>query len=298
MDHKPLPDDTQRDWTSIAHEYLDSGDGFQAHMAASEATHRHPGDAEAWHIRAQASLELDNGSDALFEITEALRLNADDPRFHGVLGDVHCGARDWVRAREAYERARALDPGNPLYAIGVANTYVDKDVELAIPLYENAVRDYPDVAYFKEGLAAALADSITDQWSEFADGSRSITNEAQLAFSRETLARISTLDLRGEELAEVREHVGEIQRLVDRAAQVKWYGSDHVVAYLAATGVSVLTFLIALGSGNGGLALVALVAVAAIVTGYVIRHRMPDWKWTQRTVSQSVRRTGRQVSRG
>lgn len=294
MEPQPVPGETRQDWKSIAQDYLDRGDGFQAHMAAGEATHQRPGDAEAWYLRAQASVEIDNGNDALFEITEAIRLNPDDPRFHCVLGDIHCGARDWIRARQAYERAQALDPGSPLYAIGIANTYAD-NLELAIPMYEKAVREYPDNAFFREHLAAALAESITDQWSEFADGSRSITNEAQLDFSREMLQRIANLDLRAEEFTEVRTYIAEIRRQVDRAAQVRWHGSDHMVAYLVAAAAGLLTFLLVAGAGNPGLGVLALLGTAAIITGYVVRHRMPDWKWAQRTVSQSVRRTGRQA---
>ncbi|WP_019932840.1 lipopolysaccharide assembly protein LapB [Nocardia sp. BMG111209] len=293
MEPQPLPGETSQDWKSIAQDYLDRGDGFQAHMAASEGTHQHPGDAEAWFLRAQASVELDHGNDALFEVTEALRLDSTDPRFHCVLGDIHCGARDWVRARRAYEQAQALDPGSPLYAIGIANTYAD-NLELALPIYEEAVRKHPDNAFFREHLAAALADSITDQWSEFADDSRSITNEAQLDFSREMLARIAELDLRGEEFTEVRAHIAEIRRVVDRAAQVKWYGSDHMAAYLITVAVCVVTFLVAIGTGEGGLGVLAFLGIAGTVTGYVLRHRMPEWKWTRRSVSQSVRRSGRQ----
>ncbi|MFE3259451.1 tetratricopeptide repeat protein [Nocardia sp. NPDC059091] len=293
MDPQPLSGDTRPDWNSIAQDYLDRGDGFQAHMAAREATHQRPGDAEAWYIRAQASLELDNGNDALFEITEAIRLHSGDPRFHCVLGDIHCGARDWTRARAAYERAQALDPSSPLYAIGIANTYAD-NLELAIPIYEKAVREYPGNAYFREHLAAALADSITDRWSEFADGGRCITNQAQLDSSWKVLERIADLDLRAAEFSEVRTHIAEIRRLVERAAQVRWYGSDHIVAYLVATAVCVLTFLIAAGAGDGGLGVLGLLGGVAIVTGYVLRHRMPEWKWTRRSVSQSVRRTGQQ----
>ncbi|MRH87656.1 tetratricopeptide repeat protein [Nocardia sp. SYP-A9097] len=293
MEPQYLSGESHPDWNSIAQDYLDRGDGFQAHMAAQEATHQRPGDAEAWYIRAQASLELDNGNDALFEITEAIRLCSDDPRFHCVLGDIHCGARDWVRARAAYERAQALDPRSPLYAIGIANTYVD-NLEMAIPIYEKSVREYPDNVYFREQLAAALVESITDEWSEYADGGRGITSQAQLDFSRQVLKRIAGLDLRTAEFADVCTHIAEIQRLVDRAAQVRWYGSDHIVAYLVATSVCVLTFLIAVGAGAGGPAVLGLLGVAAIVTCYVLRHRMPDWKWTRRSVSQSVSRTGRQ----
>jgi predicted Zn-dependent protease len=282
-----------RDWKPAAQEYLDSGDAFQAHMAASEATGSDPGDAQAWYLRAQASVELDNDNDALFEITEALRLDPGDPRFHCVLGDIHCGARDWVRARQAYEQAQALDPSSPLYAIGIANTYAD-DLESAMPIYEDAARRYPDNTFFRERLAAALADSITAGWSEFADGSRSITSLAQLEFSRELLQRIATLDLRAEEFAELRAHIAEIRRVVNRAAQVRWYGSDYVAVYLGALGACLVALLFAAGTGNGGVEILAFLGIAGIVTGYVLRHRMPDWKWTRRTVSQSVRRTGLQ----
>lgn len=287
-------DPAPQDWTSIAQGYLDDGDGFQAHMAATEATQRSPGDAHAWYIRAQASLELDHGSDALFEITEAIRLEADNPRFHAVLGDVHCGAEDWTRARQSYQRAQALDPSTPLYAIGIANTYLDTDPDLAIPIYEKAVGDYPDVALFREHLAAGLLESITAGWSEFADGSRSITNETQLAHSRQLLARIARLDLRGEDFTEIRGHIAEIDRLVDRAAQVKWYGSEHAVAYLLGVAGSVLAIVIAFAAGSGAVALLAASGTVAIVTGYIVRHRMPEWKWTQRNVSRTVRRSGLQ----
>ncbi|MCP2278423.1 hypothetical protein SAMN04244553_3626 [Nocardia amikacinitolerans] len=282
-----------RDWAAIAEGYLDSGDDVQAHMAAKEATNRQPDNAVAWHIRARASLRLDKRADALFEVNEAVRLGPHVAEFYATLGDVRCAETDWRRAREAYSRAKALDPANPFYAVGIANTYVD-DLDTAISIYEDAVRENPSNLYFREGLAVAVAESITEQWSELADGGRAITSAAQLEHARRGLARLDSLDLSGPEFDEAREQVDEIRRLADRATRVQWYGSDHMGAYLLGTGVAITLFLIGIAAGNGGLGFLAVLLGAGIVVLYVRRHRMAGWQWMRRQVSESVRRTGLQ----
>ncbi|MGV9674042.1 tetratricopeptide repeat protein [Nocardia sp. NPDC003482] len=286
-----------RDWAEIAQEYLAGGDDTQAHRAAQEATNQRPDDPVAWHLRAQASLSLGRQADALFEVNEAVRLSPYVAEFHATLGDVRCAEQDWPRAREAYSRARELDPANPAYAVGVATTLVD-DLDTAVALCEEAVREHPSNTYFRECLVAALADSITEGWSELADGDRAITNAAQLRHARERLARIATVDLSEPEFEEVRAHLDEIRRITDRAERVRWYGSDHMAAYLGGMAVAVVAFLIGTGSGSGGLAFLAVLVGVGIAAVYVGRHRMAGWRWTRRHVTDSVRRTGLQDGSG
>ncbi|CAM3804357.1 tetratricopeptide repeat protein [Smaragdicoccus niigatensis] len=290
----PPPSSGDRNWLAIAEEYLSAGNEMQASYAAREATTQQPDNPQAWYIRAQASMAQDLVNDAQFEISEAIRLNPNDPRYLSILGDIYIDGGNVLRAREAYEKAQKLDPTNPFYAVGIADTYPDNP-ELQIPIYERAVAENPGIDYFTMGLAIALFNRTWGHLSRLADGSRIITNVAQIESGRATLARIRALNLPRDLDPEFAAGLAELSRIVDGAERVRWYGSDNMAGYGGGLAVATIAMLILFGGGDGGLGFLAMLTVAGIIAIYVVRHRMPEWKRHSKIAPKATVRSGLQV---
>ncbi|MBC7595656.1 MAG: DnaJ domain-containing protein [Kineosporiaceae bacterium] len=287
-----------RDWVEIARQYLDSGNASQANYAAREATTQQSENPDAWYVRGMSSHILSNYADADFELGEAIRLNPNDPTYHCEMGDLYSSADQAPRAQQAYQRASDLDPSNLFYQVGVASTLTAQGhAGQAVPILKKAVDANPDNDLFIFHYAIAALDSTTDQWSQFADGSSSITNDAQLALTRTNLRTVEALRVSDPEL---KEHIDEISRMADKAERVKWFGSDNILGYLGGLAVTFVGVLICFGiasGGNGGAGFVGflfLVALVLIPVIFVRRHRMPGWKWEQKHVPAFVRQSGLQ----
>ncbi|QSE87876.1 tetratricopeptide repeat protein (plasmid) [Rhodococcus pseudokoreensis] len=287
--HPPAGGAPGRDWVAVAQGYLDSGNAVQAHLAGTEATNQNSGNPDGWYVRAQASLELENRANAEFEISEALRLSPNNPEYHCVLGDIYLDADQYDRARSSYERAQSLEPSNPFHAVGIADTYYRAHrPDLALPILEKTVEDHPTIMGIKDALAAVVISAAASQWSQHADDTATITNEAQLEVGKKALQRISQLGITDTEtLADIE----TFRKVVVDAEQVKWFSSDSLAGY----GLTVLVAAITLFVASGLISFLAFVVLIGIVALYVYRHRMPDWKWRQRKLPANVTRTGAQV---
>lgn len=302
----PMPQQTGpsagRDWVETARQYLDSGNASQANYAAREATSQNSENPDAWYVRGMSSHILGNHSDSEFELGEAIRLNPNDPTYHCELGDLYSSADQAGRAQQAYQRASDLDPSNLFYQVGVASTLTAQGrPDQAITILRKAIEANPDNELFNYHYTIALLDSTTDKWSQFADGTSSITNDAQLELTRTNLRTIRGIRVND---GEIKAHIDELSRLADKAERVKWFGSDNILAYLGGLGVSLIGMLISFGIASGGdggagffgfLFLVALVLIPVI---FVKRHRMPGWKWEQKNVPPFVRQSGLQSTGG
>lgn len=287
-----------RDWVEIARQYLDSGNASQANYAAREATTQQSENPDAWYVRGVSSHILNNYSDAEFELGEAVRLNPNEPTYHCEMGDLYSSADQAPRAQQEYQRASDLDPGNVFYQVGVASTLTAQgQAGEAVPILKKAVDAIPDNDLFNFHYATAVLDSTTDQWSHFADGTSSITNEAQLALTRTNLRTVGALRVTDPGL---KEQIDEISHLADEADAVKWFGSDNLLGYLGGLAVAFVGMLISFGiasGGNGGagfFGFLFLVALVLIPVVFVSRHCMPGWKWEQKHVPAFVRQSGLQ----
>lgn len=295
---QPSPGVGGRDWVEVARQYLDSGNASQANYAAREATAQQSENPDAWYVRGMSSHILSNYADAEFELGEAIRLNPNEPTYHCEMGDLYSSADQAPRAQQAYQRASDLDPSNLFYQVGVASTLTAQgQAGQALPILKRAIDANPDNDLFNFHYAIAVLDSTTDRWSHFADGSSSITNDAQLALTRTNLRTVAALRITDPEL---KEHIDEISRIADKAEAVKWFGSDNIFGYLGGLAVAFVGMLISFGiasGGNGGAGFVGflfLVALALIPVIFVRRHRMPGWKWEQKHVPDFVRQSGLQ----
>lgn len=287
------PVSSARDWVAVARGYVDDELGAQANAAAREATTHEPDNAEAWYVRACASQLVNDTGDAIFAISEALRLSPSNAMYHCELGDLYAGDQ-WPQAQDSYQRASDLEPSNAFYRAGVASTYIGMDEPArAIPIYKEIVASHPEVELFQERFAVALLDDVVNQWSLFPDGTSSILTDAQAVYSREALSTVSTLRVVAPELTA---HIAEIRRLVNGAEKVKWYGSDNIFGYLIAFAVAFIAFIAgcASGSGGAGVAVISLVIGVLIVFIFTKRHRTVGWKWQAKSAPAQVRASGLQ----
>lgn len=282
-----------RDWVQIAYEYLSSGSASQANYAAREATNQNPDNPEAWYVRGVSSGNLGNAADAEFELGEAIRLNPHEASYHCELGDLYNANDAPARAQVAYQRASDLEPANLFYRVGVATTLTAQGrAAEAVPIIEDVVDAEPDNELFAFHYAIALLDSTTDQWSEYADGTKGILNIAQLALTKVTLDTVTSLKITDPEL---NAHIDEISRVAERAERVKWYGSDNLLVYLGGFGAALVAMLIFFSiPSTAFLGVLALAAVVAIPIVFAKRHNMPGWKWDAKHSPPFVQRTGLQ----
>lgn len=78
-------------------------------------------------------------------VAVVLRLNPDSVAGHLLAASLHGVFRDMARAREDFERALALDPGNPRALLGLARLALEEDDPArATVLLDRALSRYPD----------------------------------------------------------------------------------------------------------------------------------------------------------
>ncbi|WP_040796460.1 DnaJ domain-containing protein [Nocardia higoensis] len=281
-----------RNWLEITRQYLADGTPSRANYAAREATQNSPGDPEAWYLRGVTSSMLDNVADAEFELSEALRLDPNNASYHCELADLYASAEQWSRAQQSYQRASDLEPGNPYYQVGVATMHCAQErPDLALPTLEQSVAVNPQVELFRVHLAIALADNLTNQWSQFGDGSRSILNHAQLELSKTTLQRIKSLNVTDPELTE---HLDEIDRVVGNADRVRWYSSDNLLVYAGGMLASLIAVFFLADPSTALVGLVGLAGLIGIPALFVKRHHVAGWVWDSRNAPAYAKKTGLQ----
>ena len=147
----------------------------------------------------QKSVELDkNNSDAQFKLVQvqaakgatdeaiatcrqALTNNPNEPGFYILLGDLYQAKRDWNGATEAYQKALAIKPGNPLASNDLASVMLQSggNLDVALSLAQTARRGLPQspaVAdtlgwiYYQKGAYHSAVDSLREALKLAQDG--------------------------------------------------------------------------------------------------------------------------------
>jgi tetratricopeptide (TPR) repeat protein len=98
-----------------------------------------------------------NAAVAARAVDHALAAHPDAAVFHALRGRVLALRGDGAPAQAAFERALALDPGQPIALRGLAAIESAKSPAAALPLYERLLALDPDDAESTRGLAAVLA---------------------------------------------------------------------------------------------------------------------------------------------
>ncbi|GAA3338681.1 hypothetical protein GCM10017714_11030 [Curtobacterium pusillum] len=284
-----------RDWVAIAAQHLQDGNASAANMAAREATTNTPDVPLAWAMRGTSSNHLGNTADAEFAFLEAIRLDPTSAALYSDLADVYSGTENWRQALAAFERAAALDPGDPSNAVGAAMSHAALDeYEEALPILKQAAEEHPEVDSFQHSYAAVLADYAASRWSKYPDGTSSILSQAQLDQGYQVLAVIDDLRISDPELIG---HIQEFRAHVDESAKVRNHPSQHVRAYVFGYFVAIFVVLFGLGGGSGGLTTLGIVLMVLLIVVMVMRHRMANWKWRRKHSDKAVAATGLQDAR-
>ena len=116
----------------------DNGRAFSAAIAL-EALQPHSAEALYWSIQADERL-------AVQSLARFQQLESDSPRSHVLLGDIYHQLERDDDAQDEYQKALALEPGNPAAMLGLAISYmsnnnIDKAMETARTALERSPQD-------------------------------------------------------------------------------------------------------------------------------------------------------------
>jgi tetratricopeptide (TPR) repeat protein len=290
----PAAPSRDRDWVKVTLEYLSQGNAAQANYAAREATTQQSENPEAWYFRGVSSALLDHDQDALFELSEAIRLNPNEAPYYAELGDLYKKDDSWREALTAYERASVLAPDNAYYlaGVGVSNAALG-DVDTGARQLKEAHEKEPQAELIAYYYGLALLDQATGTWSTFADGSRSILTEVQLTAARATLGRIDALQIDDRQF---QNDVDEVRVLTEQAETVKFHSLGGVGGLIVGEIVTFIVMLIAFGMGGGGafIGVLCLILLVVWVVVFVRTHRMAGWQWNRKQAPAYARATGLQ----
>ena len=91
---------------------------------------------------------------AITTCNRALENNPNEPGFYIMLGDLYKSRQDWNRATEAYQKALAIKPDNPLASNDLAFVLLQSggNLDVALSLAQTARRRMPDSATFADTL--------------------------------------------------------------------------------------------------------------------------------------------------
>ena len=110
---------------------------------------------------------------AIATCQQAIKAQPRLPQFYNLLGELYQSKQDWREAKSAFEKARALQPNDPMAARNLANVLLQSDGNLDDALLlaqtaQHSMPDSPDAAdtlgwvYYKKG-AYELAVSLLEQ---------------------------------------------------------------------------------------------------------------------------------------
>ena len=281
-----------RDWLKAAIEYLSQGSASQANYAAKEATSQQPENPEAWYFRGVSSALLNNDQDALFELSEAIRLNPNEAHYHAELGDLYRKNEVWQEALKAYQRASDLMPSNPHYKAGLGVSYGALDqLDKASELLQSAHKEVPEDELVSYYYALCLLGQATAGWSKFHDESQNILSEAQLRVTKQKLAEIERLHVDDQEF---QNDVDEVRVFAEQAEAVKFQSFSGLPGLAFAEVATFIAMIIAFNSGGGGpfLGVIFLALMVLWVVLFVRMHRMPGWQWNRKKAPAYARNTG------
>lgn len=268
-------DSENRDWLALAREYVAQGNYHAANYAAREAINLSGSNHEAWYIRANSSLMMGRGSDAEYEYNEAIRLQPDNSVYHFDLAEAFAEQGKWQSALREYETALSLEPSNGVYKTAIANVYLNNDQpKKALEIMEAVVKADPDQQIFQYYLAIALVDTAVSNWSVLHDGTRWITTEAQLNYTKTAVTRAQGLKFQDDEL---RSYIRELQGEITESESVKFIAPDGAQYWYAAIVVGMLCYII---------------PGVLILWYFITRYRKPLWQ--HRAKSGLVRQVGLQ----
>jgi tetratricopeptide (TPR) repeat protein len=200
----------------------------------------------------QKSTELDkNNSDAMLKLAQAQAAmgsteqaiatcqrgsasNPSDPSFHILMGDLYQATQDWKHAAEAYQKALAIKPQNPVASNDLASVMLQSggNLDVALSLAQTARRGMPDsprVAdtlgwiYCQKGAYRSAVDSLEEalrltQKTHSPDDPRihyhlgiAYAKSGQTALARQQLERVLQLSPNASDAADAKKQIAQLK---------------------------------------------------------------------------------------
>ena len=122
---------------------------------------------------AQVQAAMGSTDEAIATCRGALANHPNEPGFYILLGDLYQGRRDWSGATEAYQKALAIRPDNPMASNDLASVMLQSggNLDVALSLAQTARRGMPrspGVAdtlgwiYYQKGAYHSAVDSLQE----------------------------------------------------------------------------------------------------------------------------------------
>ncbi|RSX54298.1 molecular chaperone DnaJ [Bifidobacterium goeldii] len=211
--------------------YYRNGDMRNAVYAVKEATRIQPNNPDAWYMRANIDVEIQDYGDANFSANQALKYAPNEPKLYGLIGEIADSEKRYADAEQAFRHASSLDPQNGYYAGRVAWALMDqKKNEESLNLIRQIHQAFPNDDYVKRTYINLLLIDISWNQSNNADGTVFFyANTKQVELGKQRLAEIDSLGpIEDEELRQrVAQHHADLAAA--SARKFRWPG----IGYLA-----------------------------------------------------------------
>lgn len=196
-------------------------------------------------------------------------------------GDSYLDRAAWRRARAEFEYVLQRDPGNLRARAGLGLAQVGAGrVKDGLTILEQVLAEHPDDEDTKLALATALYESAVAGLGEVRDARGRtrpmILSRRQLRLVRRHLRRIRRLGLSD---WHVRTNVEELSDLLAEARKAVWTRSAHLRFYAM---LFVAAALVAFASDVESLRVFGAFWMVVVAGVYVLRHRVPAWKYYRR----------------
>ena len=107
--------DSATNLIEVGHRLLAEGNIGDALYAATKATEREGGSAEAWALLGRARFRFGDVEDAIYEYKRAIKLKPNEGDYYSELGDIYDDTGKLDDALTQYKRAAQVEPAVPWY---------------------------------------------------------------------------------------------------------------------------------------------------------------------------------------
>lgn len=273
-----------------AKSYYRNGQLRNAAYASKEATRSEKDNPNAWYIRAQISLEMNDYSDADFSANQALKLEPNDARIYGVLGDVADRESRYAAAERYFNSAAKLEPDNYYWVGRVAWALSDQERhDEALSLIRSLYNKYPQEKYVKVAYINIALNDIEHAASHSREGSYCFTNKKQIEYARNRMQEIDNIGAPAD-MSDLLERVASHKALIDRAARRKCVPQSAKSYMSYVIGFLVAIVFISCFVHNSFLYSVICIALSVALVWVVFEETFPyQWKINQRAMGDEAK---------
>lgn len=210
--------------------YYRNGDMRNAVYAAKEATRVQPNNPDAWYLRANIDVEIQDYGDANFSVNQALKYAPDSAKLYGLMGEIADSEKRYADAEQAFRHASTLDPQNGYYAGRVAWALMDqRKTNESMDLIRQIYKAFPDDKYVKRTYINLLLLDLS--WNQSNTPDLSVfyySNPKQVEMGKQHLQELDSLGPIDDE--ELKARIDEERAALARASvrRFNWPGVGFI----------------------------------------------------------------------